>query len=121
MRLELQANHEHEQDNADLADEMQDVEGRLRKDRGEPAWRGAPSSDGPSAMPAAISPMTDGCPSRRAAAPKTRAATTMIRIWSRRSGSGDTRERISPASRRAPPLGYSSAPCNPARRAGATP
>ena len=47
-----------------------------------------PTSEGPSSTPAAISPMTGGCPTRLASAPIARAASMMTISWRSSRASG---------------------------------
>ena len=74
---------EHEEDDADLAEQLQ-RRPASRRGTGTTARRGraSPSSEGPSRMPATISPITGGWPILRKRLPSRRAATTMTMTWS---------------------------------------
>ena len=89
-RVELQPDEEHVEDDADLGDDAEERRHRRGQAGSADAWGAKrPSSDGPSRMPAMISPMTGGWWKRLKSVPSAR-ATTMTTA----SASEDVEERV---------------------------
>ena len=74
-RIELEADHEHVEDDAELRDDTERRRGAApERDSSPPPGATRPSSDGPSRMPDSTSPMTGGWPIAATSRPSSRPA-----------------------------------------------